>query len=60
VELGQVAVELSQYHCRHTWIPLALAAGMDISDVSYLARVSVKVIYEHYVGRNRKIEILEV
>jgi hypothetical protein len=28
-------------------------------DVAYLARTSVDVIYKHYVGRNRKIEIPE-
>jgi integrase len=56
---GRVAVLLTQYHCRHTWITLALAAGMSVNDVSYLARVSVDVIYRHYVGRNRTIEIPE-
>lgn len=59
VEAGTVAVLLSQYHTRHTWITLALDAGMSVNDVSYLARVSVDVIYRHYVGRNRTIEIPE-
>lgn len=58
VAAGEVAQLLSQYHCRHTWITLALD-HLPPQDVSYLARVSVKVIYEHYVGRNRKIEIPE-
>lgn len=59
VESGAVAVLLSQYHTRHTWITLALSAGMSVNDVSYLARVSVDVIYRHYVGRNRAIAIPE-
>jgi len=58
VEDGQVAFYLSQYHCRHTWITLALE-HLPPQDVAYLARVSVKVIYEHYVGRSRKIHIPE-
>lgn len=58
VDSGQVACYLSQYHTRHTWITLALD-HLPPQDVSYLARVSVDVIYRHYVGRNRKIVIPE-
>lgn len=58
VQSGAVAVELSQYHTRHTWITLALD-HLPPQDVSYLARVSVDVIYRHYVGRNRVIVIPE-
>ncbi|MFH7243567.1 MAG: tyrosine-type recombinase/integrase [Spirulina sp.] len=58
VQSGAVAIELSQYHCRHTWITLALD-HLPPQDVSYLARVSVDVIYRHYVGRNRVIVIPE-
>lgn len=57
-EQGVIAVALSQYHCRHTWITLALD-HLPPQDVSYLARVSVDVIYRHYVGRNRVIVIPE-
>jgi integrase len=55
---GELALYLPQYHCRHTWITLALD-HLPPQDVSYLARVSVDVIYRHYVGRNRKIVIPE-
>ncbi len=51
---GAIAFYLSQYHCRHTWITGALAAGMSVQDVSYLARVSTAVIYAHYASRARQ------
>ncbi|NEQ31821.1 MAG: hypothetical protein F6K04_12585 [Leptolyngbya sp. SIO4C5] len=54
-EQGRIAFYLSQYHCRHTWITGALASGMSVQDVSYLARVSTAVIYQHYAGRSRQI-----
>ena len=56
---GYIAFYLSQYHARHTWITEALRAGMAVEDVSYLARVSVAVLYKHYVGRTRTITIPE-
>jgi integrase len=56
---GAIAFYLSQYHARHTWITEALAAGMSPQDVSYLARVSIEVLYRHYVGRSRRIIVPE-
>lgn len=56
---GYVAFYLPQYHARHTFITEALRAGMDVSEVSYLCRVSTNVIYKHYMGRNRRINIPE-
>ena len=58
VESGHVAFYLSQYHCRHTWITLALE-HLPVADVSYLARVSTGVLYAHYAGRSRNITIPE-
>jgi len=58
VESGQVAFYLSQYHARHTWITLALE-HLPVADVSYLARVSTTVLYQHYAGKSRKILIPE-
>lgn len=58
VKQGKVAFYLSQYHARHTWITLALE-HLTVQDVSYLARVSPKVIYDHYAGRSRRIIIPE-
>ncbi|HEY9646593.1 MAG TPA: site-specific integrase [Chroococcidiopsis sp.] len=58
VEQGAIAFYLSQYHCRHTWITEALN-HLSVADVSYLARVSTTVLYEHYAGRSRKILVPE-
>lgn len=58
-ETGAIAFYLSQYHARHTWITGALASGMSVQDVSYLARVSTAVIYQHYAGRSRSIIVPE-
>lgn len=58
VSSGVVAMYLSQYHARHTWITEALK-HLPVADVSYLSRVSVKVLYEHYAGRSRQITIPE-
>ncbi|MEM6425386.1 MAG: tyrosine-type recombinase/integrase, partial [Cyanobacteria bacterium P01_D01_bin.128] len=58
VESGDVAVYLGQYHCRHTWITLALE-HMSVPEVSYLARVTPGILMKHYVGRSRKIVIPE-
>lgn len=57
-ESGAIAFYLTQYHCRHTWITEALN-HLTVQDVSYLARVSVKVLYDHYVGRSRRIIVPE-
>lgn len=58
VKSGQVAFYLSQYHCRHTWITLSLE-HLPVADVSYLARVSTNVLYQHYAGRSRNVSIPE-
>lgn len=55
---GRIAFYLPQYACRHTWITLALQ-HLSTADVSYLARVSPKVLYDHYADRSRKILIPE-
>lgn len=58
VEEGAIAFYLTQYHCRHTWITEALN-HLTVADVSYLARVSVTVLYKHYAGRSRRIIVPE-
>jgi integrase len=58
VERGKIAFYLSQYHCRHTWITEALN-HLAVADVAYLARVSTAVLYQHYAGRSRHINIPE-
>ncbi len=59
VKKGAIAFYLPQYHCRHTWITMALRAGMEIADVAYLARVSPGVIWSNYAGRSQKITVPE-
>ncbi len=58
VQRGEIAFYLSQYHTRHTWITEALN-HLSVADVAYLARVSTQVLYQHYAGRSRGIEIPE-
>lgn len=58
VKRGALSFYLSQYHCRHTWITEALN-HLSVADVSYLARVSTAVLYQHYAGRSRSITIPE-
>lgn len=58
VDRGLIAFYLTQYNCRHTWITEALN-HLTPQDVSYLARVSIQVLYKHYVGRSRRIVVPE-
>jgi integrase len=58
VNRGVVAFYLSQYHARHTFITEALN-HLSVADVSYLCRVSTKVLYDHYAGRSRHVVIPE-
>jgi integrase len=51
VEEGLVFTYLSQYHMRHTWITLALQAGMSVADVAYLSGNSAAVIWKYYASR---------
>ena len=55
VKKGAIAFYLPQVHCRHTWITAAVDhPQLSIKHVAYLARVSPKVLYDHYAGRTRK------
>jgi integrase len=55
---GLIGFYLSQYHCRHTFITLALS-HLSVKDVAYLCRVSEPVILKHYASRSRRISIPE-
>lgn len=57
VERRLIALYLPQSHCRHTWISLALEAGMLVKDVAYLSGNTPDVIYRHYASRSRVIQI---
>jgi integrase len=58
VEEGRVALYLSQYHCRHTFITLALD-HLEVHDIAYLVGNSPTVIYKHYASRSRNITVPE-
>ena len=47
------------YQTRHTFITHALEAGMDAKDVARLVGNSPEIIYRHYAGKKRKLEVPE-
>jgi integrase len=47
------------YQCRHTFITLALEAGLDAKDVARLVGNSPEVIYRHYAGGKRELIVPE-
>jgi len=59
VEQGQVMQFLPEGHMRHTWITLALDAGMSVNDVAYLAGNSPNIIYKHYASKSRVSHVPE-
>ncbi len=58
VEERLICRYLPQYHCRHTFITLALE-HLPINDVAYLSGNSPGIILKHYANRNRNIKIPE-
>jgi integrase len=58
VESGQVALYRPQYHCRHTFITLALD-HLSVKDIAYLVGNSPDIIFKHYASRSRKLELPE-
>lgn len=58
VEDGKVSIYLPQYHCRHTFITLALE-HLPVKDVAYLVGNSPEVIYKHYASRSRDLDVPE-
>lgn len=57
VERGLIDHYRPQYNTRHTFITLALEEGLHVKDVARLVGNTPKIIYEHYAGRNRDLEI---
>lgn len=58
VESGHVALYRPQYHCRHTFITLALD-HLAVKDIAYLVGNSPDIIYKHYASRSRNLNIPE-
>lgn len=48
------------YQMRHTFITLCLDAGIDAKDVARWVGNSPKIIYQHYAGANRDLEVPEL
>jgi integrase len=56
---GKIDWYLPPSHTRHTFITLAIKAGMSVADVAKLVGNSPDTIWKHYAQANRDIEIPE-
>nr|WP_238393226.1 tyrosine-type recombinase/integrase [Myxacorys almedinensis] len=59
VDIGEVREYLPLKHCRHTFITLALEAGIEVKDVAALVGNSPDVIYRHYAARKPRLDLPE-
>jgi integrase len=55
VNSEQIDRYLSFGHARHTWITLALKAGVEVADVAKLAGNSSETIWKHYAQASKSI-----
>jgi integrase len=51
---------LPQYHCRHTFITLSLEAGVGVKQVASWVGNSPEIIYRHYSGIIKQLEVPEI
>jgi integrase len=51
---------LPQYNCRHTFITLCLEAGISVKQVADMVGNSPEVIYKHYSGVIKQLEVPEI
>ncbi len=51
---------LPQYNCRHTFITLCLEAGISVKQVADMVGNSPEVIYKHYSGIIKQLEVPEI
>lgn len=59
VDENKIREYLPLKHCRHTFITLALEAGIEVKDVAALVGNSPDVIYRHYAARKPSIDLPE-
>lgn len=59
VDQNKVREYLPLKHCRHTFITLALEAGLDAKDVAALVGNSPEVIYKHYAAKRPNLDVPE-
>ncbi len=60
VRQGLVSEYRRSYQCRHTFITLCLDAGIDAKDVAPWVGNSPEMIYKHYAGNKRDLQIPEL
>jgi integrase len=60
VEEGLVSEYRKPYQCRHTFITLCLESGIDVKDVARWVGNSPEVIYKHYAGNKRDLQVPEL
>lgn len=57
VREGKVECYKRPYQCRHTFISLCLESGIDAKDVARWVGNSPEVIYRHYAGNKRDLQV---
>lgn len=57
VKEGKVECYKRPYQCRHTFISLCLESGIDAKDVARWVGNSPEVIYRHYAGNKRDLQV---
>lgn len=60
VREGKVSEYRKPYQARHTFITLCLEANIDVKDVSRWVGNSPEVIYKHYAGNKRDLQVPEL
>jgi len=60
VREGKVSEYRKPYQTRHTFITLCLEADIDAKDVAKWVRNSPEIIYKHYAGNKRDLQVPEL
>ncbi len=60
VKQGTVSEYRKPYQCRHTFITLCLESDIDAKDVAKWVGNSPEVIYRHYAGNKRDLQVPEL
>ncbi len=59
VKDGQVRQYLPQYNCRHTFITMALEAGVTVTQVAKWVGNSPEIVMKHYAATIRQVQVPE-
>jgi integrase len=60
VKQGIVSEYRKPYQCRHTFITLCVDAGIDAKDIARWVGNSPEMIYRHYAGKKRNLQVPEL